>query len=224
MSEKVKHKTVPKQNLGVKFEQVIKECFRKVEDTTLDRIKVAGYQGETNPADFIVFNSPFQFYFECKAVRGNTLSFWRKGDGDRKVNVTQGQVEGLTDKQTVTGVIAGVIVWFIDHDTTLFIDIRTLNEIGKDNKSFNVTKHKDKVMEIPATKKRLYFDYDMTTFLDMLEMKELSVDPDIDYMDSELGDDFVDDPYLYSTNLGNDFEFVDNYVKGLVGVVDDELY
>lgn len=222
MSE-IKHKKVPKQNLGVKFERIIKECLGRVDDTTFDRIKVAGYEGEKNPADYIVFNSPFQFYFECKAVRGNCLPFWRKGDGDRKANVSQGQVEGLTEKRKVTGVIAGVLVWFIDHDITLFIDIKTLNEIGKTGKSFNILTHKDMAVEVPAEKKRVYFDYDMGELLSILEMKELSIEEELIDLEELMSDDFVDNPYEFLPSC-DDIEYANHYIKSLVGALDDGLF
>ena len=40
--------------------------------------------------------------------------------------ITKDQWDGLVEKSKIPGVVAGIIVWFIDHDTTTFVPIQEL--------------------------------------------------------------------------------------------------
>ena len=147
-------------NRGKQFEEKIRTAFESVPDTTVTRLldPQAGFAGVRNVCDFIVYHYPHQFYIECKSCYGNTLPF---------SNITQNQWEGLLKVSNVVGVVAGVIVWFIDHDETLFVPIQVLQEL-KDagEKSVNINKiDRAKCYKIPSTKKRVLCDYDMQWFV-----------------------------------------------------------
>lgn len=182
------------ENRGKKFEKIIQECFERIADVSIDRIhdQTTGFEGSTNICDFIVYRKPYEFYFECKSVHGNTLSIHSIPKPDKKGvlhgfygNITDKQWEGLLEKSEIEGVIAGIICWWIDKDVTLFIPIQLLRYLyDKGDKSirydcdWNVGipgekpftfKAVYKCIPIQGKKKRVFFDYDLEEFLNFLE-------------------------------------------------------
>lgn len=151
-------------NRGKQFETVLKEAFEKVPNTSVTRIhdQMTGFKGSTNICDFLIFHSPFLYAIECKSIHGNTLPF---------SNITDNQWKGLEEISKIRGVIAGVMVWFIDKDTTMFFSIRDLNYLKREgHKSI---KYLDELYAITlcGKKKRIFFEYDMEQFF-----KEAEVD------------------------------------------------
>jgi hypothetical protein len=160
------------QNRGKQFEMVIKESFLKVPNVSIDRLPdpMAGYAGIKNICDFIVYKEPYEYYIECKSVHGNTLPF---------SNITDNQWKGLLEKSKIKGVRAGIICWWVDKDVTLFLPIQLLASLrgqGKKSVRFddNCYKYVDvkpyyvySVYQIKGKKKRVFFDYDMKSFLEV---------------------------------------------------------
>ena len=152
------------ENRGKKFEQVIREAFEKVPGVSIDRLhdQTNGFRGSQNICDFIVYREPYEYYFECKSVHGNTLPF---------SNITDTQWKGLLEKSKIEGVFAGVICWWIDKNITLFIPIQILYELrvqGKKSIRFDTDIlwcDDVKIVLILGKKKRVFFDYDMEEFL-----------------------------------------------------------
>lgn len=152
-------------NRGKQFEDVIRKSFEKVEGVSIDRLhdQTTGYMGSQNICDFIVYKEPYEYYFECKSVHGNTLPF---------SNITETQWNGLLEKSKIEGVFAGVICWWVDKDRTAFIPIQVFQYM-KENKAKSFpcslldTRITDweGVIEINGKKKRVFFDYDMEMFL-----------------------------------------------------------
>ena len=149
-----------KTNRGKQFEQQVKLGFNAVENCSIDRLpdQMNGFAGGSNICDFIAYKHPNQFYLECKSCYGNTLNF---------NNITDTQWSGLLEKSSIEGVVAGVLIWFIDHDITLFMPITSLESMKQDgDKSVNVKYYDiENYYVVKATKKRIFFDYDMLTFL-----------------------------------------------------------
>ena len=154
-----------KANKGKIFEDVIKKSFEKAQGVSIDRLRDAPKKMKNvdNPSDFIVYKKPHEIYIECKSHKGNTLPF---------TCIREEQWNGLEDKSQIDGVKAGVIIWFIDHDFTAWIDIKeliALRWLGA--KSVNIKDLFDWKLyhiEIRGKKKRVYFDYDMEDFLKQL--------------------------------------------------------
>ena len=149
-------------NRGKQFEEIIRASFLAVPNVSVDRLAdpTSGYLGIRNVSDFIVYKNPNQYYIECKSVHGNTMPF---------SNITKNQWDGMLEKSKIDGVYAGVIVWFIDHDKTWYIDIQWLEYARKYNqKSVNVVKPWSGLewLAIHGEKKRIFFDYDMGQFFD----------------------------------------------------------
>ena len=149
-------------NRGKKFEQVVRESFERVPSVSVDRLNdnTAGFKGIAGICDFIVYREPYEYYFECKSVHGNTLPF---------SNITDTQFNGLFEKSQIEGVFAGVLCWFIDKDITLFIPIRLLMWLELTGyKSIRYDYDDPTLIKIKGKKKRVFFDYDMEEFLNEL--------------------------------------------------------
>ena len=156
-------------NRGKDFENVIRECFKKVPNTNVERMAdpVQGYLGIRNHCDFIVYHKPHEYHIECKSVHGNTFPF---------SNMSKNQWDGLLEVSEIKGIIAGVIVWWADKDVTRFIPIQVLTDEKKSgSKSIRydadlgigyVNEYNEmcKVVELTGKKKRVFFDYDMEQF------------------------------------------------------------
>lgn len=151
------------QNYGKKFEDAIRESFEKVPGVSIDRLhdQTTGWKGSSNICDFIVYREPYEYYFECKSVHGNTLPF-------RNISATQWN--GLLEKSFIEGVTAGIICWWVDRDRTLFIPIQTLQKLlNSGNVSYRYDWDSYDVVEIAGKKKRVFFDYDMEKFLNEIQ-------------------------------------------------------
>lgn len=109
-----------KTNRGKDFEKEIRSCLENLPDVSFDRLPdpMAGYSGIRNICDFSAFHSPYMFYLECKCLYGNTLNY--------KGAITADQWSGMQEKSKIYNCLAGVCVWFIDYDLTVFVTIQDL--------------------------------------------------------------------------------------------------
>lgn len=151
-----------KNNLGKKFEDVVRKAFEQVPNVSVDRLRDAPrkLKGVDNPSDFIVYKKPHEIYVECKSHKGNTFPF---------SCIREEQWNGLHEKSLINGVLAGAIIWFIDHDITVWVDIDMLILWRNLHKSINVKDLDDLPhIKIEGKKKRVYFDYDIKKFLEDL--------------------------------------------------------
>ena len=175
------------KNRGKKFEDVVKESFENAKNVSVDRLhdQTTGYIGSTNICDFIVYRKPHEYYIECKSVHGNTLSISSNPKPDKNGvlhgfygNITDKQWEGLLEKSEIAGVFAGVICWFVDHDATVFLPIKMLQDLrdsGYKSVSILDTTWQELYGKdwnwhwLDGQKKRVFFDYDMGRLLDNIE-------------------------------------------------------
>ncbi len=150
-------------NRGKKFEDIIRKAFEAMPDVSVDRLRDAPrkLKGVDNPSDFIVYKKPHEIYVECKSHKGNTLPF---------SCIREEQLKGMGEKSLIDGVKAGIIIWYIDHDLTVWIPIcDVLWWFKEGNKSINVKDlSKMKHIVIQGKKKRIYFDYFTDDFLNNL--------------------------------------------------------
>lgn len=146
-------------NRGKQFEDIIREQFKKLNNVVTIRLYdvTTGYINQNNICDLIVYDEGILNLIECKAVHGNTLNF--------KSHIKQNQWDGLLEESYKPGVNAGILVWFIDHDVTLWLDIQYLQDLKESGyKSFNV-KDRMSVYELAGVKKKVFFEYDLRKFL-----------------------------------------------------------
>ena len=149
------------ENRGKDFENIIRDNLEKVAGVSVDRLhdQTTGFKGSTNICDIIAYREPNEFYFECKSCHGNTFSF---------SNLTDNQRDGLYKKSNIPGVMAGVIIWWVDKDVTKFIPITEI--IGWINQGYKSVRFDYECgFEIKGKKKRVFFEYDMQSFLDEVQ-------------------------------------------------------
>lgn len=157
------------KNKGKDFENIIRNAFSKIPNVSIDRIpdQTMHHKGACNICDFIVYKEPYEYYIECKTVKGNTLPF---------SNITDTQWEGLFKKSKIEGVHAGIICWWTEKDVTLFIPIQTLNiwktQVQLKSIRYDIWEKDFDVIKICGKKKRIYFDYDMAEFFKTIERRE----------------------------------------------------
>lgn len=166
-------------NRGKKFEEVIRNSFEKVKNTTVVRLPdpTSGYLGIRNISDFIVYHFPHQYFIECKTVHGNTLSIHSIPKPDKHGvlhgfygDITDTQWEGLFEKSKVKGVVAGIICWWVDKDKTVFIPIQELvamRIVGMKSVRYDAIDDCEgdtTMIEIKGKKKRVFFEYNMEQF------------------------------------------------------------
>lgn len=155
-----------KQNYGKKFETLIRKALDIPEKAiSIDRLPdpVGGYSGITNICDFTCYKFPFNYFLECKATHDNTLNFKHK--------ITEDQWQGMLNKSKYFGCLAGVCVWFISYDVTVFVPIQELQRLKDEGKKSLNIKDLDTDLiyfNIPGAKKRVYFDYNGEEFIKKL--------------------------------------------------------
>lgn len=146
--------TTTTKKLGKKFEDEVYKQFKDYPNVSIDHIpdQTMRYKGRKNVSDFIVFRRPKEYYVECKTVHGNRLPF---------SNITQ--FDALMEKVDIDGVVPGVLCWWVDKDITRWMpidELAYLKSLG--NKS---VRYDDNVgWVITGHKKKVYFEYDLSTF------------------------------------------------------------
>ena len=160
-----------KVNRGKDFERAVKTAFEQIEGVSIDRLKdsMSGYLGDNTISDFIVYRQPYEYYIECKAVHGNTLNF--------KSDIRPNQWDGLSEKSLIKGVHAGFMVWFIDHDLTVYVGVSVLAGMRASGlKSLNIKDlnyieniQSPQLIKIEGRKKRILYEYDMNSFFNKFE-------------------------------------------------------
>ena len=167
------------QNRGKQFEDVVREALERVPGVSVDRLhdQTNGYLGSSNICDFIVYKRPFELYLECKSVHGNTFSIHGTDEKHKYGNITNKQWEGLLEKSKIKGVVAGVLIWWVDKDVTRFVTIQSLQRIREHE--FNSIRYDADVVQgeylytLKGKKKRVFFDYDMEDFLGYLKHTDI---------------------------------------------------
>ena len=159
-----------KGGLGKKFEEVLENCFNNVPNVQFLRIhdQTTHYKGSTNPCDFLAYHKPYLYALEAKSVHSNTFPF---------SNVTDFQWKSLLEMSTIKGVKAGVIIWFVMHDETVFLNIKLLQRLKEAGRKsvhsypdwLEYVESSDDFAYLDGYKKRTYFDYDMQQFLRDME-------------------------------------------------------
>lgn len=155
-------------NYGKAWETKVKEDFLRVPGATIDRLydQTTGNHGSSNICDFIGFigdeitDKGNIYYIEAKSCHGNTFPLTNLRQYDK-----------LKFKVGLPGVRAGVVLWFIDHQTVLYVPINTFTQLKKDDKkSVNIKMINEDTYNIkivPSVTKRTFpvCDYNILTTL-----------------------------------------------------------
>ena len=152
-------------NYGKIWEQKVMEDFSKLPDSTIDRLydQTTGYKFTSrNVSDTIGYVYPLHYYIECKSCKGNTFSLNNLPQYDKMV-----------EKVGIKGVRVGVVLWFIDHKTVVYIPISTFTKLLEDNKkSVNIKMLNEgtyNIIEIPSETKRVFPSCDFSVLKTLKE-------------------------------------------------------
>lgn len=152
-------------NRGKQFEQQVRNGFNGLHNTLCMRLPdpMGAYAGVKNPCDLVVYHNPIFYCIECKTTSTSTLPF---------AHISDNQWKSLGKAGNIDGVLAGVMVWYVNHDKTYFVPIQELERLREGgHKSLNLKMFFElsalglNFMEIYGRKKRLFFDYNMNDFL-----------------------------------------------------------
>lgn len=152
-------------NRGKQFEKIFQSCMERVEGVSIDRIhdQTTHFKGSTNICDFVVYRKPYQYYFECKTTHERS---WPLN------NLTDRQFEGMLEKSDIRGVAAGVVLWFIDYDTTMYLPIQVIAELKQSGvKSVRHDFMHPERLLLCGEKKRTFYTYYMKDFLGELQWR-----------------------------------------------------
>ncbi len=147
-------------NYGKPFEERFKTQWGKAYPNTLVlRLpdNMSGYYGVSNPCDFVCFPGKHLYMIETKAHYENRLP-WDAFS----------QYDSLVKYIGMKNVIAGVMIWFIDHDRVIFVPIESCKKM-RDNglKAINIRKLEGyEYIEVPSKKLRVFMDSDYTIMED----------------------------------------------------------
>lgn len=119
------------------------------------------------PADFICYRYPNQIYVECKSTVSHSFAIYN-----------QKQYERLLEKSKKKGVVAGMLIWFIEDKRVFWVDV-VWAKIFKETtgaKSVSVTKLSDRankeisgVFEIDQKTTRVNPKMDLRSFFDKIK-------------------------------------------------------
>ena len=146
-------------NRGKQYEKIIHEFL---EESGYDVVRLYdtmyGYSGVANPCDFVAYKNPNCLFIECKCTHNGTLNL--------KTDIRPSQWDGLMKRKDTKGALAGVLVWFVRLDKTLFVPIQTLlklREAGEKSLSpQNVKVHHHFTLE--GERKKIFFKYNSESF------------------------------------------------------------
>ena len=150
------------QNRGKAFEQKLKEDFSKIPGAYIYRVpdNMSGYRGITGISDFIAYKYPKCFFIEAKTILGNTFPL---------SNFTQ--FDKLMTIPDVKGIHRGVMIWFQDHSSVIYVPLLTIAKMKADGKkSVNIKKIDEEGYEyirIPSVQKRVFLDSDYSVLLEL---------------------------------------------------------
>ena len=79
------------------------------------------------------------------------------------------QYERLLAYKDIKGVYPGIVIWFKEKDTVIWVPIKEAEKMVKDeNKSIKLSMLKEdkyKIIVIPSTKKRVFMDSDYSSLI-----------------------------------------------------------
>jgi hypothetical protein len=147
---------------GKQFEDKFKSDFRKLPDSSLDRLYdvMSGYKSIKQISDFIGYLYPNIYYLECKSHKGASLPL---------SNISQ--YDNLKTKVGIKGVRSGVVLWLYDKDKVFYIPTSTITQLKEDGEKSVGLRHLEKyrIIEIPSIKKRVFMDSDYSVLKDLQE-------------------------------------------------------
>ena len=157
-------------SIGKRFEQKVKETYEKqFPGTFLYRLpdQQSGYGGTggSNPCDFFFFPGNCVLMVECKAISGASISF----------NEIR-QYEKMKDYRGLEKTYPGVLVWFYEKDTIIWVSIDEMVKMkevdGEKSIGLRMLKEnypvKYRIINVPAEKLRTFMEADLKYLVEVL--------------------------------------------------------
>lgn len=157
--------TKPKKkkiNYAKKHETAIRDGCKRVPNVICERLwdSLGGKMNLKQPSDFICYKMPHIFYLEAKTTDGQQLPI---------SNISEHQWKSLLERSKINGCIAGIIIEYRlteDKNRVFFVEIDDIKHIkcrhGK--KYIDIEEATQIGIEIPTTKKKVNWNYDMKNF------------------------------------------------------------
>ena len=102
------------------------------------------------------------YAIECKATNKPSLPF---------ANITDFQWSELLEMSQVSGVVAGIMCWYVNYDRTVFIPMQFLEHLKQNGaKSIRYDADDWAIIEIQGQKKRVFWDYDFQKFFQSIPL------------------------------------------------------
>ena len=146
-------------NYGKKFEgKVLEDLKSSFPDSVTIRIpdQQSKYKGQSsNICDIVSFNEDRLFLVECKTTHDTTFNFARLT-----------QYDDLLAYKDKKGVYPGVVIWFVELDLIIWVNIGEIEKMKLDGKKSVSPKSLElcdyKLYKVPAKKKRTFFKCDFS--------------------------------------------------------------
>ena len=158
-------------NVGKKFEDRFKMDYKRCfPDTLIYRLpdQQSGYAGggSANPCDFFCFTGREVLMVECKAHTGSSINF-----------SAIRQYERMLGYKGLKNVFPGVLVWFYEKDTVIWVSVEEMEKMILDGeKSIGLRMIDEKkpykksynVITLPSKKLRTFMETDYNYLVEVL--------------------------------------------------------
>lgn len=156
-------------DFGKKWEDKFKSTYEKQFPGTLiyrlpDQQSGYGGSGGSNPCDFLCYPETCVLMVECKSHKGASISF-----NDIR------QYDKMLDYKGLKNTFPGVLVWFYEKDTIIWVSIEEMEKMVLDGeKSIGLRMLKEnypkkyRIIEVPATKLRTFMEADLNYLVEVL--------------------------------------------------------
>ena len=158
-------------DIGKKFEDRFKTDYKRCfPGTFIYRLpdQQSGYAGggSQNPCDFVCYPGSCELMVECKATKGSSINFSKIPQYDR-----------LLDYKGLYRTHPGVIVWFYEKDTIIWVSIEEMEKMVLDGeKSIGLRMIDEKkpykkaynIITVPAQKLRTFMEADLNYLVNRL--------------------------------------------------------
>lgn len=145
--------------LGKDFEDDFRDSFRDAQLPLLTRLydTTNGFAGVKNPCDFILYNEPYQLNLELKVTHDKRLAF---------SDVTDFQWESLTERDKVSGIMAGLLICYYNEQRVFFVPMTIVNQVRDTGlKSIHFIDAERYGIELTMFMKRKHFTVDVDKFM-----------------------------------------------------------
>lgn len=121
---------------------------------------MGGKLGVSNICDFVAYKKPILFLLELKTTELPSLPL---------SNISKNQYSGLLDASKYSGVVSGILVWWVKYDICKFLSIEEIDEISMTRKS--IPYNTDYGILLEGKKLKTYFVYNIDKFFNDLEKR-----------------------------------------------------